>query len=398
MVFRVKDPSEKTDAQRLAEWEVAGSVGERPALRQVQWKLEWRQLGQAAWVQTMEASTPIVRSAGAVGDYQLIDCGEARPERPITGGPRFEWRLQACVPPAGPQGSLQPLIRDVYPMTTEQWQRVADTTDPPIDGEPSAYAGAAADNTGVGTTAWTNEAGGAVGAPGAHFSLNHVAAGGISHYLELTNFGLPVPAGATPRGVRFAVLVGAGGDNSIYDYRVRLIKGGVVKEAEDKASGMGWPNASGTGTGTAWRYFGGTFDLWGQTLSQSDVVASNFGLAFAVRNAAASQVNAGIYGVLATVAYTEGSNENRVCFATRSVEFSDTGTRRQHITDEVWGELIPDGLDLQAPVPGQAAQPMRALVVPSVGDFDSRPDSATAKVDAKLWYRPGYLSAREAKA
>jgi hypothetical protein len=96
------------------------------------------------------------------------------------------------------------------------------------------------------------------------------------------------------------------------------------------------------------------------------------------------------------VAYSEGGNENRICFAGRAVEFSDTGVRRQHVTDGVWGDLVEDGFLPYAPPSGQAGKPVRVLVIPTVGDFGERTDSAAADLSAKVTYRPAYLFAREA--
>lgn len=359
----------------------------------VEWKLEWRSLGAANWVQTQEGSTPIIVETDE-NLAQLFDFGECRPERAITGEQRWEWRLQARLPEAFGV-SIEPQIRDVYPMSTEQWMRVSDASATPIDGEPSMYAGAVVDAAGVGATAWTLTGGGPVGipAPEERFAEITLAAGAISHYLEITDFGLPVPAGAAILGVRFGVLLVGLATAAIFDDRVRLIVGGVVKAAEDKASPITWPDVRGP---AQWRYYGGNEDTWGQSLIQSDVIATNFGLAIAIRNALGTSSGALIYAATAQVAYSEGGNENRVCFASRSMEFTDSGVRRQHVTDEIWGDLVPEGFVPYAPAPGQAGGDARLLIIPSVGDFDSRPDLEPVDLNVKVTYRPGYLFAREA--
>jgi hypothetical protein len=94
---------------------------------------------------------------------------------------------------------------------------------------------------------------------------------------------------------------------------------------------------------------------------------------------------------------SEGSDESRVCFGGRSVEFTDTGVRRQQPTDEVWGDVpAPAGTLLKAPAPGEAGQDARLMVAPTVGDFATRADSAAIRARVKFSYRPGYLFAREA--
>lgn len=352
-------------------------------LDDVQWKLEWRQLGQAAWVQTMEASTPIVRSSPVIGGYQLLDLGECRPERPIAGQPRFECRLQA----RSLSGSgKQPLIRDVYPMTIEQWMRVADFSDNPIDGEPSLPAQLYQDATGVGTVTWNTT--NVDGIP----AKAELGPGVVSHYVKFTNLGLAIPSASTVLGITAVVTIFNFGASTsrLKDVRARIIKAGVVKEAVDRA------RAETLAIGPVDVTYGGPSDLFGLSWTPAEINASNFGLALALEGTGSGTAKAQIYNAVIKVAYSEGANQNRVCFASRSLELADDGVRRQHITDDVQGVLIPEGLDLQAPIPGQAAQPMRALIIPSVGDFAARADSSAVKPGAKLYYRPGYLGAREA--
>lgn len=380
MQFRLLDPSPEI---------LAGAY----LADDVQWKLEWRQNGQAAWVQTMESSTPIVRSSPAPGGYQVIDIGEARPELPLAGDPRFEWRFQG----RSLSGSgVQPLIRDVYPMTTEQWQRVADSSDAVTEGEPVAVPALVEDSSGVGTLPWVNPA----NATKSPASVGTTNATGIplskeatSHYLKATKLGFAssIPEEAVPIGIGVSFWVAAEKPGVIFDDRIRLILGGVIKSTGDQARTDPWPGLSG-----GVRTYGGSHNTFGQTLTRALVVAEEFGIAISVVNKSGSTINTYLGELDMRVYYAELGNQNRVCSATRTLEFTHNGVRRLHATDDVQGELIPEGLDLQAPVPGQGAQPMRALIVPSVGDFDTRPDSAATKLTAEVYYRPAYLSAREA--
>jgi hypothetical protein len=177
---------------------------------------------------------------------------------------------------------------------------------------------------------------------------------------------------------------------------VRIIKGGTIKETVDKASPAIWPNGS---FGMA--SYGGNHDLWGQTWVSSDINATTFGVAISatvgpVGGKSGTPTTAEVDAIAITVAYSDAETENRICFASRSVEFSDNGVRRQHVTDDVWGDLVPDGFLLTSPPAGQVVRPVRALIVPSVGDFAARTDAATVKPNATAFYRPGYLQAREA--
>jgi hypothetical protein len=357
-------------------------------LEDVQWKLEWRALGSANWIQTTEGSTPLIVSSPVLG-YQVLDLGECRPPQAITGNQRWEWRLQV----RSLTGSgKQPLIRDAYPASTEQWMRVADTSENPIDGEPTKMPGTVEDNAGVGTAAWENP-GNAKTADGT-FALALVGFAGnpTTHYLKATNYGFAIPTGATVEGILVSILGKAEGSGA-FDNRVRIIKGGVIEETVDHAKVPQIPSNEWL---HAWvrRLYGGSGDLWGQTWLPSDINASTFGVALSLTGSKGTSALVDVVEI--TVAYTETGSENRICFASRSIEFADTGIRRQHPTDEVWGDLVPDGFLPYSPPSGQSAQPVRALIIPTVGDFDTRADSATVKPSAKVFYRPSYLFAREA--
>jgi hypothetical protein len=355
---------------------------------EIQWKLEWRTLGAATWNQTMVTSTPLIVSSPVIGNYQLLDLGEARPEVPVTGDPRFQWRLQMrSLSSAG----NRPLIRDVYVMSTEQWARVADTSENPIDGEPSALGGTVENSAAIGTVAWKAHSGsGEMGfsAEAKYPTVNLTS--GSSNYAKVTNLGFAslVPEGATIHGI-IADATPFEVGTAVADNAVRLVVGGAIQATERKGT-LTWGSLIGT-TPKTW---GGAQDLWGQpSITWAQLTAAGFGVALSFTGAGSLALKS----VNLIAAYSEGGNENRICFASRSIEFTDTGIRRQHATEEVWGDVpAPEGVLLKAPAPGQAGQDARLLVVPSVGDFAGRPDSASAKVAAKVGYRPGYLFAREA--
>jgi hypothetical protein len=131
--------------------------------------------------------------------------------------------------------------------------------------------GTGADDSGTGTTAWSN--------PGNVTTEDGVFAtctlGGLfsSHYLDATNFGFSIPAGATINGisVEWKRMSGSG---DIHDNAVRIIKGGTVG-ATDKSVAGNWSTTLG------YQSYGGSSDLWGQSWTASDINASNFGAALA---------------------------------------------------------------------------------------------------------------------
>jgi hypothetical protein len=390
MAFRIEDPTEKTDAERLEEWVQGGEVGEKPQPLQVQWALEWRALGATRWTQTSEGSTPLIAVAPVVGAYQLIDLGECRPERPVEGEPRFEWRLMARSP--GNKGQ-QPLIRDVYPLSTEQWMRVTTPAVPRVaEHQVSKIAGTGANAEGKGTVGWENAT--RVTASDNSYATAKLGPNIQSEYLKATNFGFAIPTTAVITGVIVAVeriaTVAAG--TFIEDASVQLVKGGVIGGFNRRQSGH-WATGADEVV-----YHGGAEDLWGRELTPSDVNSTTFGTVVRAVNptSTSAEATAKVDSISIMVFYAEGADENRVCFASRSIEFTNTGIRRQHPTDEVWGELIHDGFLPYAPPSGQGDQSVRVLIISSVGDLGEAADSAAVKISAKVLYRPGYLFAREA--
>lgn len=362
-------------------------------LDDVQWKLEWRALGAAAWMQTQEGSTPIIVSSPVIAGYQLLDMGECRIPTALTGEQRWEWRLQAR---SLSSSGKQPLIRDVYPASTEQWVRVADASPEPSDGAPIRAAGTVEDNSGAGSVAWSEPENaktedGSYASVARKFGESTVS----THYLKATNFGFAIPSASTIISITARVVRSGefSASSLIHDSHIRIIKGGVIKETVDRASSEMWPRAK----KFAAAIYGG--DLWGQAWTSSDINASGFGIAVAAEIPSPKDLEgkAFVESITLTVAYSETANtETHVCFASRSIEFSDTGPRRQHVTDDVWGDLVGDGFNFYAPAPGQIGQGARGLVIPSVGDFAARPDAAAAKLSAKVAYRPAFLFCREA--
>ncbi len=261
---------------------------------------------------------------------------------------------------------------------------IADTSENPIDGEPVK---SSANVIGMGletgkTVTWESVE-----------TLRQLNITGVakSTWLRHGTFGFGIPSGTTITGVALSLPYERSGSASLKAFVQLRVEEAFVGPLRTVALGT-----SPTGViAASWD----ASDLAPLGLTPAKAGQPGFGFFLYIENAS-SGVAATFKEISTapqmTVAYSEPSNQNKVCFASRSLEFSDGGVRRQHVTEDVWGELIPDGLDLQAPVPDQADQPMRVLIVPSVGDFAGRADSAAAKLSAKLWYRPGYLSAREA--
>lgn len=126
-----------------------------------------------------------------------------------------------------------------------------------------------------------------------------------TYYLTATNFGFSIPSGATINGVTVvwqASCLRVDGVCVAKDYLCKLIKGGTI-QGNNKAVPTDMTN-----TDTNYTY-GSTSDLWGLTLSETDVNASNFGVAISYQYAGNGTQNQGLrvdYMTL-SVDYTEAS-------------------------------------------------------------------------------------------
>jgi hypothetical protein len=96
--------------------------------------------------------------------------------------------------------------------------------------------------------------------------------GTTSNYLRATNFGFSIPTGATINGIE-ASIHGYGVPPANKDLHAYLIKGNALQ--------TGWTD-KGTSTplngGAFTLSYGGATDMWGGTLSASDVNSSGFGM------------------------------------------------------------------------------------------------------------------------
>lgn len=119
-----------------------------------------------------------------------------------------------------------------------------------------------------------------------------------SPWLQVTNFGFSIPAGATIDGI--AVEVERSTPNSVRDHAARIVKGGTIGST-DRANADAW-----TSTDTYVAY-GGITDLWGETWSASDVNASDFGFALSCQEFGFGDHQGKVDHVRITVYYTEAA-------------------------------------------------------------------------------------------
>lgn len=134
--------------------------------------------------------------------------------------------------------------------------------------------GTQADDSAVGTLTWSSPSS-AVSSNNGYATAGHSTASTVrqTHYLKVTNFGFAIPSGATINGVTVAVerMASETGLSFTVDAVLSLVKGGTVS-GNNKAD-----------TSTHWSAektisYGGAADLWGLTLTDTDVNATTFGV------------------------------------------------------------------------------------------------------------------------
>jgi hypothetical protein len=138
-------------------------------------------------------------------------------------------------------------------------------------------AGTAADDTSVGTVAWTTPDNGK--ATDGIFTT-FVGASATSHYLKLTNFGFTIPSGATINGITASVLRKASGANVTKDSNLKLVNSAGTIGGTDKADTSTFYPTSLTAAS-----YGSSSDLWGAAWTSADINNSNFGIALSAVNA-----------------------------------------------------------------------------------------------------------------
>ena len=167
-----------------------------------------------------------------------------------------------------------------------------------------------ADDTAVGTIAWTLRDNGR--AEDAVVMTDFADTGGtvanhISYYAKMTNFSAGVPSGATINGIEVQMkkLQTSAAGSNCSDNSVKLSKGGTIQGTEKNIAGA-WPSLT-----LQWVAYGGATDMWGLSLSDTDVNATTFGVGLAAnvnggaRPGIAGQVN--VDSIQIKVYYTEAA-------------------------------------------------------------------------------------------
>jgi len=169
------------------------------------------------------------------------------------------------------------------------------------------YPGTMADESGIGTIAWaspdyakTNN--------GTDTSFDAGSLTRTSHYLKATNFGFTIPSGATINGVSVSVETWTsnyGWDKYCRTSTIKLVKGGTIS-GSNQGNATDWTDSF---PGTVLTY-GGASELWGLTLTDTDINSSTFGVALSAtieNTTGKATMIAYVDYISITITYTEGA-------------------------------------------------------------------------------------------
>lgn len=129
------------------------------------------------------------------------------------------------------------------------------------------------------TSSWNNSSNAKTSNNSYSITASNLASNGdYSDYLRATNFSFSIPVGSTINGIIVEVEdFDSGTSGKAKDNRVRIVKGGTIG-ATDK-SGGGWAGSD----PNSYTSYGSATDLWGETWTDTDINASNFGLAISAK-------------------------------------------------------------------------------------------------------------------
>lgn len=160
------------------------------------------------------------------------------------------------------------------------------------------FCGTGANFNDGGTTAWTNPTNAQGDTTTTAATCNISAGGGTSQKLRASNFGFSIPSTATITGVLVEVERNAANTNRHADDNVQLLKAGAES---------GTDLATGTAITTTKQFvsYGADGNLWGNTLTPTDVNNSGFGVSYKiVRTGTATTTS--VYRIRITVFYATG--------------------------------------------------------------------------------------------
>ena len=161
--------------------------------------------------------------------------------------------------------------------------------------------GTMADDSAVGTVAWTNPNNAKEPDSNVAFSTV-IGATATTHYLKATNFGFSIPTMAVIDGITVEFLRNTSKDNGDVDYirdvEIKIVKGGSISSTNKADTVTNWST-----TETYFDY-GSSSDLWGETWTPADINGSTFGVVLSVEMKAAAAISPWVNHIRIKVDYT----------------------------------------------------------------------------------------------
>lgn len=106
---------------------------------------------------------------------------------------------------------------------------------------------------------------------------------GTTHYLKATAFGFAIPAGATIDGISVEIECWSANAGDV-DSEVRLVKADGSIGGTNKATGGSFPSTE------AYRSYGGSTDLWGESWDADKINDDDFGVVLSASVASGGRV------------------------------------------------------------------------------------------------------------
>lgn len=178
--------------------------------------------------------------------------------------------------------------------------------------------GTMASDSAVGTKLWASPDNAKVSDNSRTFSGSSDGVNRLSYYLKATNFGFAVSSGATINGITVSLERNANSNSALINVKdsvVSLVKGGTVSGDNKADTATRWP------TSDAAVSYGGAADLWGLTLTDTDVNASTFGVVISAAlnsNSGKSTIIASVDFISITIDYTTGGGGLSIPVASQS--------------------------------------------------------------------------------
>lgn len=151
-------------------------------------------------------------------------------------------------------------------------------------------------NNSIGSIAW-NSSNNVTASDNNYAITNDLSNGDVSNYIVATNFGFSIPSTSNILGVVVDIEKSDdSGSGNVKDNDIKLIINGNTS-GNNKSVGGNWSSVDVTTT------YGGLTDLWGNTLTYSDINSNNFGVAVSVKKSGSGTNKARIDNIKITIYY-----------------------------------------------------------------------------------------------